>query len=933
MAIGKWISFAQQVPTTTDSQVPQPLPIPCADGKQFGLENFGNTCYANSVLQALYFCSPFRDLVIQHTDPYASLQHALASQFTPANAPASPSVPAARRKPERKSTQDLSTPNGIAHPPTPPVPSAPRTLFSALRSLYIHISQNPADKGTVAPRAFIEKLRELNEAFRNTMHQDAHEFLNYLLNRIVEEIDEEKKHRLASGDDLPRSVNSSSTASHPPGITASSSSSGNPSPGATFIHQIFEGILTSETRCLTCENVSSRDESFLDLSIDIDQNSSVTACLRQFSASEMLCQKEKFFCDSCCDLQEAERRMKIKRLPNVLALHLKRFKYQEDVQKYIKLTYRVAFPFELRLFNTVDDIPNPDRLYELFAIVVHIGNGPNHGHYVSIIKTMGIWLVFDDETVDTIKEADIPKYFGESNSGSAYVLYYQAVDLDLTALGLRQPSPEPAEQVLPQTESQHQRPPTDSPVSISQTIPPLPPGLANEQTESTWAPETPPRSATPPVPTRLPPVAPRKSPRESPSQLPKVGLGSPSSPTRAATIGPGSSPTVTSPTKNGLLRPARPIAHGVEEKRDSAVRKPTSSPIALFPKEDSHPPEHVPLSPPADTSAKEKESERKVSKWFRRKSLKNIGKARPTSEASGDRPSLPTDALGTMSPTWFQTTGSPPKSSKDSRRPSEPATMDYVSPFIARRPTSSSGSTRDSPQEKITRQEPSPSVSATSSYASSPATPISPPPDRRTQSRPLPTIPASPQHSKIVQSPPSAFSRGSSDNGGRAQRRHGMPSVDDFEPPISPKPSSRPATSAGPFSPSTDSSSAERSLPPLPGMVNGIASGIAQTSGALTMPRPDKGKAKTASKNPESGGRPKSAHASTGLGGSSLNASTISASTASSNLRRATRKLSLTAPILGFGRKDKDKQKERDSEREKSSMGSSFLSPSPTPKA
>jgi ubiquitin carboxyl-terminal hydrolase 9/13 len=67
--------------------------------------------------------------------------------------------------------------------------------------LYIHISQNPADKGTIAPRPFIEKLRELNEAFRTTMHQDAHEFLNYLLNRIVEEIEEEKKQRLASGDD------------------------------------------------------------------------------------------------------------------------------------------------------------------------------------------------------------------------------------------------------------------------------------------------------------------------------------------------------------------------------------------------------------------------------------------------------------------------------------------------------------------------------------------------------------------------------------------------------------------------------------------------------------------------------------------------------------------------------------------------------------
>jgi ubiquitin carboxyl-terminal hydrolase 9/13 len=45
--------------------------------------------------------------------------------------------------------------------------------------------------------------------------------------------------------------------------------------------------------------------------------------------------------------------MKIKRLPKVLALHLKRFKYQERVQRYIKLSYRVVFPMELRLFDTV----------------------------------------------------------------------------------------------------------------------------------------------------------------------------------------------------------------------------------------------------------------------------------------------------------------------------------------------------------------------------------------------------------------------------------------------------------------------------------------------------------------------------------------------------------------------------------------------------
>jgi hypothetical protein len=100
----------------------------------------------------------------------------------------------------------------------------------------------------------------------------------------------------------------------------------------TWVHRLFEGVLTNETRCLTCETVrsldhlkgvvlgegadgpvnspqvTSRDEAFLDLSIDIEQNSSVTACLRQFSASEMLCQRNKFSCDKCCGLQEAEKR-------------------------------------------------------------------------------------------------------------------------------------------------------------------------------------------------------------------------------------------------------------------------------------------------------------------------------------------------------------------------------------------------------------------------------------------------------------------------------------------------------------------------------------------------------------------------------------------------------------------------------------------------
>ena len=45
--------------------------------------------------------------------------------------------------------------------------------------------------------------------------------------------------------------------------------------------------------------------------------------------------------------------MRIKRLPTVLALHLKRFKYVDNMSRHVKVSHRVVFPLELRLFNTV----------------------------------------------------------------------------------------------------------------------------------------------------------------------------------------------------------------------------------------------------------------------------------------------------------------------------------------------------------------------------------------------------------------------------------------------------------------------------------------------------------------------------------------------------------------------------------------------------
>merc|ERR1712080_329160 len=121
------------------------------------------------------------------------------------------------------------------------------------------------------------------------------------------------------------------------------------------------------------------------------------------------------------------------KLPQILALHLKRFKYVEQQQRYTKLSHRVTFPLQLRLFNTSSDATNHDRLYDLTAVVVHCGSGPNRGHYIAIVKSCGFWLIFDDDIVDKIEPSAIEDFYGlttdiQKSSETGYVLFYQSRD-------------------------------------------------------------------------------------------------------------------------------------------------------------------------------------------------------------------------------------------------------------------------------------------------------------------------------------------------------------------------------------------------------------------------------------------------------------------------------------------------------------------------
>ncbi|RPD54471.1 cysteine proteinase [Lentinus tigrinus ALCF2SS1-7] len=743
------------------------------------------------------------------------------------------------------------------------------------------------------------------------MHQDAHEFLNYLLNRVMEDMEEDgRKLESAangtgkSGEDL---SNSFATLSTQP--AASTSTTQAMAYHSTIVHRLFEGVLTSETRCLTCETVSSRDESFIDLSIDIEQNSSVTACLRQFSASEMLCQKNKFFCDSCCDLQEAEKRMKIKKLPNILALHLKRFKYQEDVGKYIKLAYRVAFPLELRLFNTVDDAEDPDRLYELFAIVVHIGTGPHHGHYVTIIKARGAWMLFDDDTVTTIKESEIPKYFGDSNSGSAYVLYYQAVDLDLSSLGLKPPTPPPASTVATDVGSEPGKTvslATADGIEVpASPTPAVPPGLVDEVEYSDKSDS--PAHATPasasPLNTPRPPSVP--SPPNISVQIPSASPqsplpSSPSQPHHNHTLGGFLHTIRATPSlrlRNGGSNPDRRSGADMAGPlpSPSISRRPRTGGSTTSTAETTHTHETIPSVPSSPvpskgyafpngnaTPTKDKERGAEKKPWFRKKSSRQDILPAPMSPIMPRLGRRGSEAAisDTSSPI-----GSPviPSASMPSDPPLSPATHKKSSPELS---WSIKRDKRGSAHAKLPPRPSTAGATMTSSssrgFGSRPSSSVGMPP-------PLPPLPGSPT------SPVNGSDQASHVKG--KEREMGETS----HPPLpTPSPSEtgtpRERRQSTPAPPRLSQSESQYSH----SNARNSQHGHAHADNYPFVPTPQG--VVGLGFSPSYGSAGSGSIADTPMPPSH---SSSSSSSATGNWKRATRKLSFTAPMFGIGKKDK----------------------------
>lgn len=162
-------------------------------------------------------------------------------------------------------------------------------------------------------------------------------------------------------------------------------------------------------------------------------------CFQLYTKEEQLAPDDAWKCPHCKQLQQGMVKMSLWTLPDILILHLKRFRQVGERRN--KLTTFVHFPLtgldmspHLVNRNTgpqqaplqLDwkqprrpDLVPPDFLYDLYAVCNHHG-GMHGGHYTAFCRNSvdGQWYSYDDSSAEPVPEAEVC-------TRGAYILFYQ----------------------------------------------------------------------------------------------------------------------------------------------------------------------------------------------------------------------------------------------------------------------------------------------------------------------------------------------------------------------------------------------------------------------------------------------------------------------------------------------------------------------------
>ncbi|XP_028810789.1 ubiquitin carboxyl-terminal hydrolase 44 [Denticeps clupeoides] len=405
-----------------------------------GLRNLGNTCYMNSILQVLSHLHLFRECFLQ-----LDLNQALELLASAVNGKL---VPKGLGPPSLAQQKTAGPGSGLSGGASrsrnmeliqPKEPSSSHlSLCHELHTLFQVMWSGKW--ALVSPFAMLHSVWQLIPAFRGYAQQDAQEFLCELLDKVQRELESSTHADAHPGTLAPASVPTSQRRLIKQVLSV--------------VNTIFHGQLLSQVRCLACNHHSNTVEPFWDLSLEFPQryhSSSkepqgeclLTEMLAKFTETEALegsiyaceqCNMTSCLTSPCLSLQdrrrrhsksilltEAQKQLMIHKLPHVLRLHLKRFRWSGRNHRE-KIGVHVTFDQILNMepYCCRDSTPSGTHfLYELSAVVMHHGKGFGSGHYTAYCYNTegGFWVHCNDSKLSVCSVEEVCK-------AQAYILFY-----------------------------------------------------------------------------------------------------------------------------------------------------------------------------------------------------------------------------------------------------------------------------------------------------------------------------------------------------------------------------------------------------------------------------------------------------------------------------------------------------------------------------